>query len=106
MPLFRDPTTGVEMTYAFADALLRRALIAVGHADVANGQHSLRRGGGTAACAVGGRYVSACLGNWQSDCDARYLFPLRDRVEAATLEMARIVSGPLADRAGSVVVRR
>jgi hypothetical protein len=86
--------------------LLRRALIAVGHADVAHGQHSLRRGGGTAACAVGGRYVSACLGNWQSACDARYLFPLRDRVEAATLEMGRIVSGPLADRAGSVVVRR
>ena len=106
VPLFRDPVTGKEMTYAFADRLFRLALTSVGYADLGAGQHSLRRGGCTAACAVGGRYVSACLGNWRSDCDARYLFPLRDRCEAATLAMGRGAEGPLADQLGSVVVHR
>lgn len=55
VPLFRDPATGVEIRYAYVDALLRAALHAVGHSDVANGQHSLRRGGCSAAGDVGGR---------------------------------------------------
>ena len=105
-PLFRDPATGKEISYSWAAALLREALIAVGHAEVAAGPHSLRRGGGTAAGAVGGRYVSACMGNWRSDSDARYLFPLRERCEAATYAMALADAGPLADGLGPVVVRR
>jgi hypothetical protein len=106
VPLFRDPKTGKEMSCAWAASLLREALVAVGHADVATGQHSLRRGGGTAAGAAGGRYVAACMGNWRSDCDAQYLFPLRDRCEAATHAMARADAGPLVDVLGPVAVRR
>jgi hypothetical protein len=45
-PLFRDPATGKEMAHTWAGALLREALIAVGQAEVATGQYSLRRGGG------------------------------------------------------------
>ena len=104
-PLFRDPSTGVEITYTAAandvKSLLRRA----GLHDLATGLHSLRIGGSTAAAndPHGGEFISGCMGLWASNSKRRYMFAMRDNIERAAVSMARARhGGVLAVRPGLV----
>jgi len=66
VPLFRDPRTGVEITYHASKAALKSFLVAAGHPELAKGCHSLRIGGGTCGVHVAGDFVAGCMGQWTS----------------------------------------
>ena len=107
VPLFRDPATGRELTYAFASSELRRLLEAAGEIALAHSLHSPRRGGATAVAnhAEGGHLVSGFMGTWASAAQDGHLFAMRRRVERAASAIAapQTDAGPLAVRPGSLV---
>ena len=69
LPLFRNPLTDREISYADSRARLDAALRASGNEALASGLHSLRIGGATALASdpAGGEFVAGCAGLWTSD---------------------------------------
>jgi len=106
LALFLDPATGQELTYEAAARDLRRLLLLSGEATLANGLHSLRRGGATSVANAedGGSLTAGFMGHWASDAKYGYMFALRQRVEGAALLIGRAhrEAGPVAVRPGPV----
>ena len=103
-PLFLDPSTGRELTYEDAARSLKDLLTRAGFAELATGTHSLRIGGATTAAALGGSYMAGCMGLWTSSSMHRYLWGMRDQIEAIASQMATRELGPVAVRPGPVAV--
>ena len=99
-PLFRDPTTGLEITYEHAKEALTRHLTLAGRPDLARGLHTLRGGGGTALNDEAGAFVAAAAGHWKSNAKFDYFYSLRNSTEMGALRMSRGDAGPLADPSG------
>lgn len=100
-PLFRDPTTGAEITYSAAKRELKSLLHAAGYPTLASGMHSLRIGGGTLGTHYKGDFVGGCMGHWLGPSKFDYFFAMRDDCEEAALAMGRGLAGPLADPSGA-----
>lgn len=101
-PLFLDPCTGLELTYETAARSLKELLTRAGFAELATGTHSLRIGGATTAAALGGSYLAGCMGLWTSSSMHRYMWGMRDQIEAVACQMATRELGPVAVRPGPV----
>ncbi len=105
-PLFRDPRTGLELTYEDAARELKRLLLLIGESALAHGLHSLRRGGATAVANddAGGSLTAGFMGHWASNAKFGYMFALRQKVERAALAIGRAHrdAGPVAVRPGPV----
>ena len=73
-PLFRDPRTGVPLTYEVMLDIIKKLMIAVGEDPDEFGTHSLRIGGATALYAQGATpMVIRTMGRWSSDCYRLYV---------------------------------
>ena len=68
-PLFRDPSTGNEITYEESSTSLHKVLQQCGYDTVTLKNHSFRIGGATAISndPAGGEFVAGCAGLWTSD---------------------------------------
>lgn len=73
-----------------------------GYPELASGTHSLRIGGATTAAALGGSYLAGCMGLWTSSSMHRYMWGMRDQIEAVASQMAIRDLGPVAVRPGPV----
>lgn len=102
IPLFRDPSTGREVSYEESRDALATHLRSGGYEELASGLHSLRIGGATALASdpCGGEFVAGCAGLWTSDCKYRYIYALREKIEAASYSAGRRSAGSLARRPG------
>ena len=73
-PLFRDPRTGMPLTYETMLDIIKKLMIAVGEDPDEFGTHSLRIGGATALYAQGATpMVIRTMGRWSSDCYRLYV---------------------------------
>jgi len=91
VPLFRDPETGREITYAQAASDFNAALKAVGLHELARGLHSLRIGGTSALLNAegGGEHLATTYGGWTSDAVRRYMYVGAGQLAEVTARMAR-----------------
>ena len=97
IPLFLDPSTGKQMTYAYAAGELKRLLLTASvrwpsevPAELAKGWHSLRIGGATTAANVKGSsdLIAGFMGTWSSDAKYGYFWAMRKRIAGVAAEMA------------------
>ena len=107
-PLFREPLTGMELRYKTAAHELKRLLVLIGEPALANGVHSLRRGGATVVAndGAGGSLTAGFMGHWASNAKFGYTFALRQKEERAAMAIGRAHrdTGPVAVRPGPVRV--
>ena len=108
IPLFRNPATGEEITYAESREELSCALRRCGFPALAGQLHSLRIGGATATSndPLGGDFVTGCMGLWRGESRLRYMHALRERLEAASYSIGRASGGTLAARPGPLSLCR
>jgi hypothetical protein len=97
IPLFVDPRTGVEVTYAAVAAFLDFWLSRAGFPELATGTHALRAGGATSVAnlCADGSLLAGLMGNWSSSAKYQYVWVMRHRVEGAAREIGRPRAVPL-----------
>jgi hypothetical protein len=68
VPVFVDPRTGLEITYAAVSAFLDYWLTRAGFPALATGTHALRMGGATSVANLrsDGHLLSGLMGSWSS----------------------------------------
>jgi hypothetical protein len=90
-PVFVDPWTGCELTYAAVCAFLDYWFRKAGFPELATGTHALRIGGATcvAHLCADGNLLSGMMGSWSSSAQYRYVWAMRHRVEDAAREIGR-----------------
>ena len=84
-PVFRDPATGREITYAAVCAFLDYWLARAGFPELATGTHALRAGGATSVAnlCTDGQLLSGLMGHWSSSSQYLYVWAMQHRLEAA-----------------------
>lgn len=102
VPLFRDPLTGLEISYEASRRALAERLQEANYGELARGLHSLRIGGATALAndPQGGDFIAGCAGLWTSGCKYRYFHAVRERLESASHSVGRRAGDSLARRPG------
>jgi hypothetical protein len=105
IPLFLDPMTGEELTYAYAAIQLRSRLIRCGYEALARGSHGLRIGGASEYARLGGQLSARQMGRWVGDSEYLYQWGFRDELEAIGVTVGRSRGGTLAERAGPAAAR-
>ena len=98
IPLFVDPGTGLELTYAAVAAFLDYWLTEAGFPELATGTHALRAGGATcvANLCADGSLLAGLMGNWSSSAKYQYVWSMRHLLEGAAREIGRARTVPLA----------
>jgi len=104
VPLFRDPSTGCELTYSDVCAFLDYWLTRAGYPELATGTHALRAGGATSVANLcpDGLLLSGLMGHWSSSSQYLYIWAMQHRLEEAARVIGRPTpaSLPLAARPG------
>jgi hypothetical protein len=104
VPLFRDPSTGCELTYSDVCAFLDYWLTRAGFRELATGTHALRAGGATSVANLcpDGQLLSGLMGHWASSSQYLYVWAMQHRLEEAARVIGRpsLASLPLAARPG------
>jgi len=108
VPLFRDHTTGKEITYHQSAANFNAALKMVGLHELARGLHSLRIGGTSALCNAdgGGESLATTYGGWTSNAVRRYMYVGAGQLAEVTARMARQSRAALRSEEGPISRRQ
>jgi len=102
IPLFRNPGTGKELTYAQSKENFVSALKAANLPELATGLHGLRKGGATAMATAegGGEALAIAHGGWKSSTYRKYLFEARGQVAKVTAQFAMQEKANINSKAG------
>lgn len=102
IPLFRHPSTRLDITYDFAAQRFKTALTKAGYPELATGLHCIRKGGATAYCETAGEEVAGYMGLWSSDARLQYFHATYNRLERAGMAMAMEERAELTVRPGAL----